>query len=235
MNKSSEQTQCYAMQLQIDTFLDGELEGDQHAAFVGHIAECSGCAHELRYAQNLYESVLDLPKVDCSDALVDNLLAISAQSATQRVEGSEGASAEATRLSPGVGFFAQLDQFFRDRLPLTIGFAAVSALVIAVAIVMAPGVMAPGGDDPLQPVVAVASSSPVAETPPFTPAAFDAEQVRMALEELNTAIDYLNRVSQQTETMIGERFVVLPLQQSVNSSLRRASFSGNEDRQAGPI
>jgi hypothetical protein len=83
--------------------------------------------------------------------------------------------------------------------------------------------------------MAVASSSPVAETPSVTPAAFDAEQVRMALEELNTAIDYLNRVSQQTETMIGERFVVLPLQQSVNSSLRRASFSGNEDRQAGPI
>jgi len=230
MNKSSEQTQCYAMQLQIDTFLDGELEGDQHAAFVGHVAECPGCAHELRYAQNLYESVLDLPKIDCSDVLIDNLLAISAQSSTQRVEDYEGSSPETTRLPLRAGLFAQLDQIFRERLPLTIGFAAVSTLVIAVAIVMAPR----GGTLP-QSVVADASSNSVAERSPVTPAAFDAEQVRMALEELNTAIDYLNRVSQQTETMIGERFVVLPLQQSVNSSLRRASFSGNEERQAGPI
>jgi len=230
MNKSSEQTQCYAMQLQIDTFLDGELEGDQHAAFVGHVAECPGCAHELRYAQNLYESVLDLPKIDCNDVLIDNLLAISAQSSTQRVEDYEGTPPETTRLPLRAGLFAQLDQIFRERLPLTIGFAAVSTLVIAVAIVMAPR-----GDILPQSVVADASSNSVAERSPVTPTAFDAEQVRMALEELNTAIDYLNRVSQQTETMIGERFVVLPLQQSVNSSLRRASFSGNEERQAGPI
>ncbi|MBL6753182.1 MAG: zf-HC2 domain-containing protein [Pseudomonadales bacterium] len=230
MNKSSEQTQCYAMQLQIDTFLDGELEGDQQAAFVGHVAECSGCAHELRYAQNLYESVLDLPEFDCSDVLIDNLLAISTQRATQRVEDSEDASAETTRLPLRAGLFAQLDQFFRERLPLTIGFAAVSTLVIAVAIVMAPR-----GDNLPQSVVADVSSNSIAEMSPVTPVAFDAEQVRMALEELNTAIDYLNRASQQTETMIGERFVVLPLQQSVNNSLRRASFSGNEERQAGPI
>jgi len=74
MSQSSEQTQCYAMQLQIDTFLDGDLVGEQQLAFVGHVAECGGCAHELRYAQHLYESVLDLPKADFSDALVDNLV-----------------------------------------------------------------------------------------------------------------------------------------------------------------
>jgi hypothetical protein len=84
MNRSSEQTQCYAMQLQIDTFLDGELEGERQLAVIGHVAECGGCAHELRYAQHLYESVLDLPKADCSDALVDNLMAISSQNRVQR-------------------------------------------------------------------------------------------------------------------------------------------------------
>lgn len=73
------------------------------------------------------------------------------------------------------------------------------------------------------------------ENAALIPAAFHVAEVRKALEELNTAIDYLSRVSRQTETVIGERFVVLPLQQSVNSSLRGASFSGNEDRQAGPI
>ena len=239
MSQSSEQTQCYAMQLQIDTFLDGELEGEQQLAFVGHVAECGDCAHELRYAQHLYESVLDLPKADCSDALVENLVEISSQKRVQQREGREGyekhrgktgALAETSRQPSRVGFFAQLDQFFSDRLPLTIGFAALSTLVIAVVIVMAPRV-----DNAPQPLVAEVTPDLSAENAAMIPAAFDAAEVRMALEELNTAIDYLNRVSRQTETMIGERFVVLPLQQSVNSSLRRASFSGNEDRQAGPI
>ena len=236
MSRSSEQTQCYAMQLQIDTFLDGELEGERQLAVIGHVAECGGCAHELRYAQHLYESVLDLPKADCSDALVDNLVAISSQKRVQQHGGHEehrgktGALAETSRQPSRVGFFAQLDQFFRDRLPLTIGFAAFSTLVIAVVIVMAPRV-----DNAPQPLVAEVTPDLSAENAAMIPAAFDAAEVRMALEELNTAIDYLNRVSRQTETMIGERFVVLPLQQSVNSSLRRASFSGNEDRQAGPI
>ena len=239
MSQSSEQTQCYAMQLQIDTFLDGDLVGEQQLAFVGHVAECGGCAHELRYAQHLYESVLDLPKADCSDALVDNLVAISSQKRVQQHGGHEGheehrgkagALAETSRQPSRVGFFAQLDQFFSDRLPLTIGFAALSTLVIAVVIVMAPRV-----DNAPQPLVAEVTPDLSAENAAMIPAAFDAAEVRMALEELNTAIDYLNRVSRQTETMIGERFVVLPLQQSVNSSLRRASFSGNEDRQAGPI
>ena len=236
MSRSSEQTQCYAMQLQIDTFLDGDLVGEQQLAFVGHVAECGGCAHELRYAQHLYESVLDLPKADCSDALVDNLVAISSQKRVQQHGGHEehrgktGALAETSRQPSRVGFFAQLDQFFRDRLPFTIGFAAFSTLVIAVVIVMAPRV-----DNAPQPLVAEVTPDLSAENAAMIPAAFDAAEVRMALEELNTAIDYLNRVSRQTETMIGKRFVVLPLQQSVNSSLRRASFSGNEDRQAGPI
>ena len=236
MSRSSEQTQCYAMQLQIDTFLDGDLVGEQQLAFVGHVAECGGCAHELRYAQHLYESVLDLPKADCSDALVDNLVAISSQKRVQQHGGHEehrgktGALAETSRQPSRVGFFAQLDQFFRDRLPLTIGFAAFSTLVIAVVIVMAPRV-----DNAPQPLVAEVTPDLSAENAAMIPAAFDAAEVRMALKELNTAIDYLNRVSRQTETMIGERFVVLRLQQSVNSSLRRASFSGNEDRQAGPI
>jgi hypothetical protein len=242
MSQSSEQTQCYTMQLQIDTFLDGDLVGEQQLAFVGHVAECGGCAHELRYAQHLYESVLDLPKADCSDALVENLVEISSQKRVQQREGREGheghekhrgktgALAETSRQPSRVGFFAQLDQFFSDRLPLTIGFAALSTLVIAVVIVMAPRV-----DNAPQPLVAEVTPDLSAENAAMIPAAFDAAEVRMALEELNTAIDYLNRVSRQTETMIGERFVVLPLQQSVNSSLRRASFSGNEDRQAGPI
>ena len=236
MSRSSEQTQCYAMQLQIDTFLDGELEGEQQLAFVGHVAECGGCAHELRYAQHLYESVLDLPKADCSDALIDNLVAISSQKRVQQHEAHEGhgektgALTESSRQPSRVGFFTQLDQFFRDRLPLTIGFAALSTLVIAVVIVMAPRV-----DNAPQPLVAEVTPDLSGENAAMSPAAFDAAEVRMALEELNTAIDYLNRVSRKTETMIGERFVVLPLQQNVNSSLRRASFSGNEDRQAGPI
>lgn len=236
MSRSSEQTQCYAMQLQIDTFLDGELEGEQQLAFVGHVAECGDCAHELRYAQHLYESVLDLPKADCSDALIDNLVAISSQKRVQQHEAHEGhgektgALTESSRQPSRVGFFTQLDQFFRDRLPLTIGFAALSTLVIAVVIVMAPRV-----DNAPQPLVAEVTPDLSGENAAMSPAAFDAAEVRMALEELNTAIDYLNRVSRQTETMIGERFVVLPLQQNVNSSLRRASFSGNEDRQAGPI
>ena len=121
MSQSSEQTQCYAMQLQIDTFLDGELEGEQQLAFVGHVAECGDCAHELRYAQHLYESVLDLPKADCSDALVENLVEISSQKRVQQHGGHEGheehrgktgALAETSRQPSRVGFFRAARSIF---------------------------------------------------------------------------------------------------------------------------
>ncbi len=53
---------------------------------------------------------------------------------------------------------------------------------------------------------------------------YNPEDVSQALQDLNLAIDYLNQVSQRTEAMIGGRFLVTPLQDSINASFQKAGI-----------
>jgi anti-sigma factor RsiW len=216
MKREDDESRCYTAQLQIDTYLDGELRGESEHHFLSHIGACRDCARELRYAQRLHEAVLDLPRAQCSDEFVAGILArAEASDASATSDGSSGEG----RHSPG--WLQQLLGLLQPR-PL-IAAAAFASLLIAVAIGV--GVERQGVE---QSLVAV-------ETQPVPPEpAFDAEEVRAALVELNTAIDYLNRVGRQTEEMIGERFVLAPLQESVQNSLRRASFEEVNSVQ-GPI
>jgi hypothetical protein len=61
------------------------------------------------------------------------------------------------------------------------------------------------------------------------------EEISQALEDLNLAIDYLNKVNQRTEVMISERFLVNPLQDSLNASFQRARLSDDDPLQNDPI
>ena len=64
---------------------------------------------------------------------------------------------------------------------------------------------------------------------------YSPQDISQALQDLNLAIDYLNQVSQRTEVMIGDRFLVTPLQDSLNASFERASNRSQEPLQNGPI
>ena len=70
-------------------------------------------------------------------------------------------------------------------------------------------------------------SEPVEE---FSPA-----DIALALQELNVAIDYLTQVSQRAEVMIGDRFLITPLQDSINASFSRARIRKNFPLNKGPI
>lgn len=220
MSHQSEQSRCYTVQLQIDSFLDGEL-GTAEQAFLAHVGGCADCARELRYAKSLYESVLDLPAMDCTDELVDSVYAKVAQ--TQQEVAAVNQPAEALREA---SWWQR--NWFAWRPTTAVGFAAVCCLALTVSLVLV--LRAP------ETVPTVAQQSPsLPVVPAANSAQIDAEDVRAALDELNTAIDYLNRVGRQTEEMIGGRFVVLPLQRNVDASLRRASFSTDRIEAQGPI
>jgi hypothetical protein len=80
---------------------------------------------------------------------------------------------------------------------------------------------------PVDSVGPLVASEPVEQ---YTP-----EDISQALDELNVAIDYLNRLSQRTEVMIGDRFLVSPIQDSLNASFQKAGIRENNPLNNGPI
>ena len=81
--------------------------------------------------------------------------------------------------------------------------------------------------EPTQPQLANQPQNSVVTTP-VDFEEYGPEDIARALLELNTAIDYLNRVSQRTESMIGGRFLVSPLRDRINSSLERAVLDAKD-------
>lgn len=218
MSHESDHSPCYAMQLQVDSFLDGELRSESEHAFLAHVAGCAECAHELRFAQHLHEAVLDLPSVDCADTLVDSIYSAT-KPASNSVLVQGGQPPLTTR-------WRDLVAKLSPPSPLALSLGALALCAVAAALSVGVSVETRSQAPEL---ASVAPAQELAER------SVDSEEVRAALTELNTAIEYLNRVSRQTEAMIGERFVVWPLQQNVDSSLRRASFRLNEGLNDGPI
>ncbi len=187
--QASNNSQCYFVQLQVDSFLDGELPDSQQQVFLGHVQACSGCAAELQFARNLHDAVLDLPLLDCSDSALEPAYRIS----------SQGGSAEESWVSALWNWLAASPLAFRLAAP---------AIAMLLVVLVVSGEFAVG---PQSPQIAVE------ETEQYSPA-----EIQQALNELNLAIDYLNDVSKRTEVMIGERFLIDPLQDSINASFDRA-------------
>ena len=67
---------------------------------------------------------------------------------------------------------------------------------------------------PAAPMLAEQASVSATLEPEFTP-----EEVRQALMDLNVAMKYLNGMGLRTEVMIGDRFLISPIQDSINASL----------------
>lgn len=203
MNTSTDQ--CYLMQLQIDDYLDGELEADQRRVFRAHVHGCAECAAELRFAQTMHDTVMDLPQLDCDKAVM---------APVQRL-----ARSMEPREAPSAGWLSFLAAVPR---PLFFAVPATAALLFVVA--LWPTLFGPA-EPALAPQVAVQPA----------PEDYSPEQVIQALAELNTAINYMNEVSQRTETMIGDRFLLRPLRESLNASFETLSDGDDQELNNGPI
>jgi hypothetical protein len=191
--QSPNNSQCYFVQLQVDSFLDGELPNPQQQVFLGHVQSCAPCAAELHFARSLHDAVLDLPLLDFPDTVLEPAYRIASASAPSE-----------PWWSAVWGWLQAAPLSFRFAAP---GFAAV-LLVVVLNIDFNPDAPAPQ--------IAVEEAQQ-----------YSLEEIQQALKDLNLAIDYLNEVSQRTEVMIGERFLLTPLQESINASFDRARSSNS--------
>ncbi len=210
MNSNSD-SQCYFVQLQIDSYLDGELGSTQKDSFMAHVQACQDCARELHFAQTLHDAVLELPLLDCEESALEPIHRLT--------EGKQVDAAETPR---------SLWQRLTDLFALTPGYAryAMTAAAVAVLAVM------------LSPYLQDQTQGPqVANTPvqAGVPPEYSPEDVQQALQELALAIDYLNDISERTEVMIGDRFLITPLQDSLNASFERARSRRQDRLQDDPI
>jgi len=83
-------SQCYFVQLQIDSFLDGDLGPQQRDEFQTHVHQCSACAQEFKYAQTLHDFILDMPQVDCDDRVLEPIHRLGSAASQQRHYNREG-------------------------------------------------------------------------------------------------------------------------------------------------
>jgi len=192
--QSSNNSQCYFIQLQVDSFLDGELADAQQQVFLGHVQSCAGCAAELQFASTLHDAVMDLPILDCPDTVLEPVYRIS----------NSGEDAQP--------WWSSLWGWLQGApLPLRIAAPAFATVLVAVLLTFN-----------------FSSNSPVPQIAVEDTEQYSPEEIQQALKDLNLAIDYLNDVSKRTEVMIGERFLIDPLQDSINASFDRAR-SGQSD------
>ena len=206
---SNTESQCYFIQLQIDGYLDGDLSEAQRGVFMSHVQDCSGCASEFRYAQTIQDAVLELPQMSCADSVLEPIHRLSA------AEMQPAVGVRSEPLSSQIwALFNSVPAYFRYGFP--------AAAVAVVAMVIGTNITSPVGS--VEPLVA---SESVEQYSP--------EDISQALDELNVAIDYLNRLSQRTEVMIGDRFLVSPIQDSINASFQKAGIRENSPLNNGPI
>lgn len=206
---SNSESKCYFIQLQIDGYLDGDLSEAQQGVFMSHVQDCSACASEFRYAQTVQDVVMELPQIECEDFVL------------QPVHSLTSAAKQGKKENDGHSLLTQISGML-NAVPLYFRYGFSAALVAVIAVAISFSVVTPI-EEPEQ---LIASESVEQYSP---------EDVALALQELNVAIDYLNQLSQRTEVMIGDRFLVTPLQDSINASFQRTRVRENDPLQNGPI
>ena len=206
---SSSNSQCYFIQLQIDSFLDGELGSAQKQDFTTHVNTCAACAQELHFAQTLHDRVGDLPKVDCDDSVLEPVYRIT-RNAPATSDGGISLRGE----------FVQWLYATPTLLRVAVPTAMVTVLAVAIGFVTLT-------EEPQQGFVPQQVANNEVE--------YTQEDVIRALVELNTAIEYLNAAGERTESMIGDRFLLQPLQESLNASFESIRNEDADSLQNDPI
>lgn len=221
MKSNNNESQCYFVQLQFDSYLDGELSESQQESFLQHVNSRADCAAEFHYAQTIQDGLLDLPLLDCSEQAL-----MPARDLANR-------AAEADRM-PNI-----IQQFIADTVnwlgsaPATLRYAVPILLLATVGLITLPQ-LSPERQG-MEGNIPVASVQPVEpEGIMTTPVEYSPEDVAQALQDLSLAIEYLNQVSERTENMVGGRFLITPLRDRLNASFERvrtntgSEFEGEE-------
>ena len=191
------ESQCYFIQLQFDNYIDGDLSESQQETFLAHVHSCAECAHEFRYAQTIQDGLVDLPLLDCSETA---LAGIDKFISTQNVQSD-------------TGWTDKIVQWF-NLAPVGVRYAFPVLALLVIGLVAIPQLQSPDS----APLPTIADVPAPLST---TPVQYSPEDITQALQELNLAIEYLNEVSQRTESMVGGRFLMRPLRESLNASFER--------------
>ncbi len=216
---NTSESQCYFVQLQIDSYLDGDLGSAQQQEFMSHLKQCEACTREFRFAQTLLDTVMDFQQLDCDEQVMEPIyrLANGGHQTTQAVVGSSWAAM--------FRWFNSGPLFLRYSLPI----AAVA--VLAAVLLQSISVLTPAGDEPaIAQQAGVAPAQELAQLQQYDPA-----EIRQAVEDLNLAIEYLNQIGRRTDALISDRFLIRPLQDTLNASFERAAFRNQERTLNDPI
>lgn len=211
---NSSDSQCYFVQLQIDGFLDGDLSEAQQGVFMSHVHDCAGCASEFRFAQTVQDAVLDLPMLDCDEYVLEPIHRLS----NSETQGNIGSS------SSSESFIDQLMNLV-NAVPVFLRVGVPVAAATVLGIMISSSLLNQDQNQEFSTPQVVAEVSPQ-----YAP-----EEISQALDDLNLAIEYLNKVNRRTEVMISERFLVNPLQDSLNASFQRAGMNDDTPIQNDPI
>ena len=205
-------SQCHFVQLQIDSFIDGDLDAPQVEAFKNHVGDCQACEQELLYAQSMLGAVRDLPLLDCPDHVLEPI---------HRLSGGSSATDSTSTQS----LLSRLQQLFSDA-PVFARYAFPMVLVVMLAILFT---ITPRWQE---------NGPQLAEVPQVSAEAveqYSPEDIYQALQDLNLAIEYLSDMSRRTEAMIGDRFLITPLQESLDASFQSIGRNSNDSLNDDPI
>jgi len=212
---SNTSSHCQLFKLHIDAYLDDELEAARTEELRGHLQQCQVCSQELAYAERLHQAVVSLPILDCSDnALepVDRLFTGGGQQSGQK---------------PAGGFWTALGGFIGSiPTPVRVGIPVAATVLLAIGLGRELLVPATG------PGPELAGQSVVETVEPE----YSSAEIRQALQDLELALDYLGQISERTEVMIQDRFLLRQLEESMNASFTTDPRDELEnDTSNGPI
>lgn len=203
---SNNESQCYFVQLQFDTYLDGELGPAQRDEFQAHVQNCQTCAQEFKYAQTLYDFVLDMPQLDCGEHVLEPI-----RNPARKFKAA------------GPDFWQSLQDLLTS-VPIVVRYAVPAVLLVVLMLPVAERLRSP-----------VSGVPQIADATQATPPQYTPEEIQQALLDLNTAIEYLNSVGRRTEVMIGDRFIVNPIQESLDASFEVMRRVNDDPLQDDPI
>ena len=70
-----EDSSCTEIQDNLEAYLDNELDADTYATVAAHVASCSTCQDEVRFAQAISEALHELPKPEPSPEVFNAIAA----------------------------------------------------------------------------------------------------------------------------------------------------------------
>jgi len=196
---TSNSSYCQLFQLHIDAYLDHELEPARLAEFQAHAGSCASCRRELAYAEQLHRAVVSLPILDCPDTAlepVDRLFST----------GGNRSGSPVTHRAPGL--LSALAGWLQA-VPRPLRLAGPVLATVLVGIGIGRALWAPQTGPEL------AVQAPVQEQE----TEYTQAEIVQAMQDLELALDYLERISERTEVMIEDRFLRRQLRESINASL----------------